>query len=367
MPVKRLFIPSILIIILIIDTFSSGDNTKEQSLPQKREGTAIIITGAAARIPQEAALLEELYRRGLMNNVVFISGVSSGALNSLILNGLLSKKITWDEYKEILFGIRNDEIFIQEGKKLPVNTGPERELLTRIAEKRLGFHTIGDLPFMTEISITALKDLDIKSKVYRMCSRKINEETDLSLSIVDILMASTAFPVAFPQVKIKNAITIPDISYADGGIGDDHVPYTGLLEFEKYRKKGVESVYIISRKSDSIAAFSEELEALGLKDRKIFDDLGVSIEGILQKGFIRRLKSFVEEAPELVPLTYVWVPDFKQNFLMFSFNDLKEQYAVTSDWAKNHNPVPLKEYLLSIDEREQKRQISSGNSKILKK
>ena len=62
----------------------------------------------------------------------------------------------------------------------------------------------------------------------------------------------------------------------------------------------------------------------------------------------KRLKALAEEAPELLPRTYLWVPDFDADFLMFSFTNLKEQYELTSDWAQNHDPVPLADYLLSI-------------------
>lgn len=313
----------------------------------ERSGTAILITGAAARIPQEAALLEELYTRGLLKNVVFISGVSSGALNSVMLNGILGEKMTWMEYKDILFGIENSDIFIQEGKKLPVNTEPEREFITHVVENRLGYQTIGDLPFMTEISITHVSDFDIKKTVYRLCSRKINAETDTTLSLVDILMASTSFPVAFPPVRIRNAVTIPDVEYIDGGVGDDHVPYKALLDFEKFKGSGVDRVYIISRKSDSIPEVSEELRILGINDRGIFDRLGISMDNILKKGLLKRLEAFTRDAPDLVPRTYVWIPDFQTDFLMFSFSNLKEQYEMTSQWAKTHDPVPVSEYLLT--------------------
>src|SRR5512133_25579 len=217
----------------------------------ERSGTAIVITGAAARIPQEAALLEELYNRGLLKDVVFISGVSSGALNSVVLNGILSGKMTWAEYKEILFGIENSDTFIQEGKKLPVNTEPERKFITEVVENRLGYQKIGDLPFMTGLSVTHLADIDIRKNVYRLCSRKINAETDTALNLVDILMASTSFPVAFPPARIRNVHTIPDVDYIDGGVGDDHVPFKALLDFEKFRGTGVDKVFVISRKCDS--------------------------------------------------------------------------------------------------------------------
>jgi predicted acylesterase/phospholipase RssA len=346
---KNMKIPGGIILTIFITVFLfAGKETElknEQVLPV-RSGTAILMTGAAARIPQEAALLEELYNRGLMKNVVFISGVSSGALNSVALNGILSGKMTWTEYREILFKLKNSDIFVQEGRKLPVNTEPSRKFITGIVEEKLGYHAIGDLPYMTEISFTHLHEMDLKKTVYRMCSRKINVETDTTLSLVDILMASTSFPIAFPAVRIKNVKTIPDVEYVDGGVGDDHIPFKALLEFEKFRGTGVERVYIISRKSDSIPEVSEELKTLGINDRGIFDKLGISIDNILKRGIYKRLEAYAKEAPELVPFSYVWIPDFQADFLMFNFGKLKEQYDITTQWAKTHNPVPLAEFLL---------------------
>jgi predicted acylesterase/phospholipase RssA len=340
------------LLILAVTTaiiFLSGEKEigRDSLAGPERSGTAILITGAAARIPQEAALLEELHNRGLLNDVVFISGVSSGALNSVMLNGILSGKMTWAEYKYILFDIENNDIFIQERKKLPVNTEPERKFITDIVENKLGYHKIGDLPFMTEISITHPNDFDLKKKVYRMCSRKINNETDTTLNLTDILMASTSFPIAFPPVRIKNVKTIPDVEYIDDGVGDDHVPYKALLDFEKFRGVGVDRVYVISRKSDSIPEVSEELRILGINDRGMFDKFGISLDNILKKGFIKRLEAFTIEAPDLVPRTLVWIPDFKDDFLMFSFSNMKEQFDMTSKWAQTHDPVPVSEYLLT--------------------
>lgn len=323
------------------------ESHNKESVFSSRSGTAILMTGAAARIPQEAALLEELYNRDLMKDIVFISGVSSGALNAVMLNGILSGRLTWAEYKEILFNLKNSDIFTQvEGKRLPVNTEPARRLFEKIAEEKLGYHQIGDLPFMTEISITNLKDFDLKKKVYRMCSRKINQETDTTLSLVDIMMASTSFPIVFPAVRIRNVKTIPDVEYVDGGVGDDHIPYHALLEFEKFRGAGVSKVYIISRKSDSIPDVSEELKILGIDDKGRFDRMGISLDNILKKGMIKRLDAFAVESPDLMLLSYVWMPDFEENFLMFNFDNLEKQYTLTSQWAKTHDPIPMGDFLL---------------------
>jgi len=230
---------SLLLLFLII--FPS-DRKKRNELPpvaMERNGVAVIITGAAARIPQEAALLEELDRRGLLKNLVFISGVSSGALNAIMLNGILSGKITWNDYHEILDSLDNSNIFFQEGKKIPVNTAPARDLYKKIFEETLGYYRMGDLPIATSLSFTHLEDLKLRRTEYRVCSRKINEESDTALSIVDVAMASSAFPVVFPPVRIRNVKTIPDVEFVDGGFGDDYVPWRALLQFEKYRGTGV--------------------------------------------------------------------------------------------------------------------------------
>jgi hypothetical protein len=355
MKISRKLSGLLLIIGFFLMTSSVEIKESKEQQPHQRSGTAIIMTGAAARLPQEAALLEALYNRGLLKNVVFISGVSSGALNAVMLNGILSGKMTWSEYKEIIFNIKNSDIFIQEGKKLPVNTDPARKFITNVVEGKLHYKKMGDLPFLTAISFTNIKNVDLKKTVYRMCSRKINIETDTTLSIVDVLMASTSFPIAFPPVRIKNVKTIPDELYIDGGVGEDHIPFHALFDFERHRGYEVEKIYIISRKSDSIPKVSEELKILGLNDRGMFDRMGISLDNILKKGIIKRLKEFSVEAPDLVPRTYIWIPDFDEEFLMFNFEKLREQYEVTSNWAQTHDPLPLAEFLLPYLIKEKRR------------
>lgn len=342
-------IPAIISVIIVVAAFIlviRRDNEAGMVVsPEPREGVAVIITGAAARIPQEAALLEEMDKRGLLKDMVFISGVSSGAINAVMLNGILSGRMTWDEYKNILFSLRNTDVFVQEGHIFPVNTSPARELYKRVIEDKLGYYAIGDLPYPTSLTITHLNTLLLKADAYRMCSRKINEETDTTLSLVDIVMASSAFPVAFPPVRIENAGTIPEVEYIDGAASEDMVPYHALFEFEKYRGAGVERIYIVSRKSDSLPQVSEELRGLGINDKGLFDKMGLSLDALIEKGIIKRLVAYAEEAPDHLPLTYIWVPDFKEDFLLFNFNHLKEQYNLTNEWAKHNEPVPLADFL----------------------
>lgn len=336
---------SVVIILLLFFYTHNWDKITEKTFTEPRSGVAIIMTGAAARIPQEAALLEELDKRGLLKDLVFISGASSGALNSVVLNGILSKKISWDDYKNILYGIKNEDIFEAKGKKLPVNTLPARNLYRNLVENRLGYNHIGDLPFYTSISLTRSDRLLMRKKVYRMCSRKINEESDTTLNLVDLMMATSAIPIVFPRVKIKNVSTIPDVEFLDGGVGEDQVPFHALLEFEKFRGIGVEKVYIISRGYDSIPKVRDELNVIGIDDRGICDKMGISIDNYLGKRIHKKIKAFSKQAPSLIPRTWVWIPELDSSYLLFDFNKLKDQYELTSEWAKTHPPIPLENYL----------------------
>jgi len=160
------------------------------------------------------------------------------------------------------------------------------------------------------------------------------------------MMASSAVPIVFTPVRIRNVKTIPDVEYVDGGFSEDYIPFHALLEFEKFRGSGVEKVYIISRKCDNIPA-SEELKVLGINDKRILEKLGISLDVMLNKKFFKGIKTFAAETPELIPMTYVWKPEFKTDFLLLNFENLEEQYSLTSQWAKTHDPVPLADFLLS--------------------
>jgi len=286
--------------------------------------------------------------------LVFISGVSSGALNAVLLNGIKTGKITWDEYKNILFDLKNSDIFIQERRKFPVDTEPARLTFKKTAEDKLGYFKIGDLPIATSISFTHVKGINLKKTDYRMCSLMINHESDSKLGLVDIMMASSAFPILFPPVRIANVETVPDEEYIDGGVGEDRLPYRALLEFEKYRGAGVEKVYIIGKNWNSMPELSEELKGLGINDKGLFDKLGFSLDAMLKKEIIKKMEAYCDDAPELEPLTYVWIPELEVNFLLFNFETMKEQYDLTAEWAKTNKPILIKDFLKHEKEKDPK-------------
>jgi len=68
-----------------------------------------------------------------------------------------------------------------------------------------------------------------------------------------------------------------------------------------------------------------------------------------RSGFIKGMKELQQNYPELAARTYVYIPDFEENFALLNFTDLKKQYTVTANWAESHKPVPLNKYLAGID------------------
>ncbi|MDD4645522.1 MAG: patatin-like phospholipase family protein, partial [Bacteroidales bacterium] len=211
------------------------------------KGTALVITGAAARIPQEAALLEQLYYMGELKDVVFISGVSSGALNAVLLNAILEGKYTWKRYRNLMFSLNNQSIFYSTDHTFPVNTGPFKKLLTSILHDTLGYYKMKDLPYTTSLSTVSLNIKSIADHTFRLCNRKINTESDPELDLVEVLMASTAFPLAFPPATFTKSPTLPSGKFIDGGTTSDYIPYRAVLEYEKFSRHNINRMIIISR------------------------------------------------------------------------------------------------------------------------
>lgn len=318
----------------------------EVSKYEMRSGTAVVITGAAARIVQEAALLEKLQETGWLTNICFISGTSSGALNTVMLNAILENKFTWERYHYILFNLKNEDIFIRNGRSLPVNNQPFRLLLANVVNDSLAYKRIGDLPFQSSISISDVDLLPPFSKTYRLSNLKINSECNPNLNLVDALLASTAIPVLFPPARFNESCNLPNSSFVDGGFAEDHIPVEAVLQFEKYRGFGVDTLIIVSRKSDSGGGIKNEVQNFEDIDSRVFYKLGLWIDNLVRKGFLKSMSELQQHNPELAARTYVYIPDFEEDFALLDFSDLKKQYRVTIDWANSHKPIPLNQYLL---------------------
>ena len=316
----------------------------EEAMDQSK-GTAIVITGAAARIPQEAALLEQLYNSGELRDIVFISGVSSGALNAVILNAILERKYTWKRYRNLLYSLKNQSIFYSERKPMPVNTDPLRKLLTAVLHDTLGYFKLKDLPYPTSLSTVSLNIKSWPDQTFRLSNRKINTESDPELDLVEVLMASTAFPLAFPPVRISKNSTLPRGRFIDGATTADYIPYRAVLEFEKFSRHNVNRMIIVSRKLDTEEGLRAELFNMGINRLDMADKLGIAFEDLAQRAFFKGLESLIKEAPVLSQKTLVYLPAITGEYPLFDFNNLKEQYLASREWARTHKPIPLDVFL----------------------
>jgi len=340
---KKVFLFS-LIAVFVFHSCKKNEEIQEPEFA-KREGTAIIITGAAARIAQEVALLEELYVQGKMKDVKFISGVSSGSLNTVFLNAILNNKFSFERFKPILFSLKNDSVFIKSQTDLPVSTAPLKKLLTRVINDTLKFKKISDLPVPSAISVVDFAFLSPGQRTYRLSNKAINDEYDSQIDMIELLMASTAYPFIFAPGRFTDPKTMPNSSYIDGASFDDYVPYAAAIEYEKLVDMGFDTLIIVSRKGSSKAKLSEELTQLGIVDLTVFDANNLSLDNLTDEGFEKGLRRLQEVAPVLAERTYVYVPDFDSNFLVFDFNNMETQYETTKTWAQTHKPILLKDYL----------------------
>ena len=345
---KASFISLILLVFiyvgLVINTILARPEIETHTYPLRR-GTAVVITGAASRIAQEAALLEHLHKTGWFGNVCFISGTSSGALNTVMLNAIIENKISWKYYDSVLFRITNDAIFIRTGRSLPVDNTPYCNLLSHIINDKLGYMFLGDLPIQSAFSILDISAMPPHSKTYRLSNVKINDESNPNFNLVEALIASSAIPFIFPAARFKDPLGLPNSSFVDGGLGDDHLPVESVLQYEKYRNLGVDTLIIVSRKCDTKPGINDEIQNFGNNDSRLQSKLGLWLENIAKNNFIKSMKEIQQYYPELAARTYVYIPDFPENFPLLNFNYMKEQYEVTSAWAKSHKPVKLDQYL----------------------
>jgi hypothetical protein len=93
------------------------------------------------------------------------------------------------------------------------------------------------------------------------------------------------------------------------------------------------------------AGIGPELENIGIKDSKLREKLGASLQHFSKEGFIKKLIFLQVSDPDLAARTFVYVPDFEQDFPMLDFNNFRVQYEVSATWAGKNKPIPLDEYI----------------------
>jgi hypothetical protein len=322
--------------------------------------TALLLTGAAARISQEVAIIDELReKRGLRLSPsdTFLAGFSSGALNIAAINACFREKkpLSWDEYykKEMLFSLSTEEIFMRR-KTMPFQTTPLYDRIQNF-NHNANFQCVGDLPFDTYILAFSL----LRLSTFWVYNRK---EKHKAANLTDLLMASTAIPIIFPNHPIRpipgTSCSLPKGDYLDGGTSGSFKRFKQPLMHYVKANGSFDTMYIISPMREVSTEDFDELDSLLpsndlLKlNSKDFTLLKSFLEMISMNGFDSFLKAFHtwintskrKIANEIV----VCVPKLEKNYPILNFSRQEEQYNCVRKWAALHPnqlAIPLSEYV----------------------
>jgi len=322
----------------------------------------ILLTGAAARISQEVAILDLLISEGLeiKQDKTLLAGYSSGALNLLAMNGCFrdTSPLCWNEYykKKILFSLRDKDVFKLfplTGKSI-LNTAPFRVYLSAILND-MKFNTYGELPFKSFVITSQYSGFSTHWADNR-------HPGHAHLSPLDLFMASTAIPVVLPSQEINSTIKdaprdFPEGEFIDGGTWGAFTNYNTQLE-DYIKENGVlEELHILSpmreTEDDFIKtkkSFLKELEALTKLNHDHHHEFGQSFN----VGFGQFL-TFVKGLNELnannqiAENIYVSIPAMNDNTGFFSFGEQESTYQQVHDWmsgdGKSQLKVPVADFI----------------------
>jgi len=308
------------------------------------------ISGAASRIAQEMVLLKHLVLGRAFHEVGgkpiipdVIAGSSSGALNAVALNAILlgegllemgrsDCKFNWESYEERLIGVGNHDVYvgggvIPEAMKIVrqgaiFDTRPLRGLLEQMVNNQMKFHSLGDLPIKTYISVVE-RDT---GRVHRLCS-----QTHEDLSIVDVLMASTSIPVAFPPQHLIVPGSVKPVPCFDGGVGVDGIPVNAL------RDERCEDLYVIRPMAYDPQKPSNKISPLARF--QIVSTAVRASEYLRESLFSFALCRAVRYAGSTA---YCYMPKLSYNYNLLDFACGREQIEETLRWVENPGNTPLR-------------------------
>jgi len=305
-------------------------------------GIAFTFSGAGGRLSQHLALMENLIfglnPAGIKVRPNFISGASSGSISAVALNALLYSEdsgknfFTWDDYKELVFNLQSSEVYDDSWKGLAkiftyniyegyfLDSTPLQTYLTPFLAK-MNFTTLGDLYLPTEISVVNQTSGDS----IRLWS---NDPQYADLDILEVIMASTAIPMAFTPRPIS---ALGNDLFIDGGTGIDTLPVYGPLHDAK-----VDELYIICYGGAFTSGGALDLPPL-LQDILLLKNAVAAIEDMRVDLF----NGGVDIAAKSNVTSFLYMPNLNMTFSALDFDHEKLEYELSHEWSLSNNPLPL--------------------------
>jgi hypothetical protein len=298
-------------------------------------------SGAGSRIAQEAALAEALVL-GLTpdgKKIIpdIIAGTSSGSLSLTALNAILSpkSKYSWSDYRDLLFGLTNGDVFDDTILGLAeiftynaehgyiLDTKPLRNLLNNLTN-RWGFDTLGDLPIPSIICTVN------KTSGDPLCVHSQNP-ADAKLKLVDCLMASTAIPFVFPSQAIPGITNDP--IFIDGGTSMNNLPVEPLSNYSYGPKPN--KMYLIAHQLTHNPGVSGIIRDIPLAYNAIN-----ALEILKTIGIYAGLEVAANQSP-IKSKNVKYIPKLPETYFGLDFGLEKIQWEESMKWAKQNNPTPL--------------------------
>jgi hypothetical protein len=318
--------------------------------------TAVLLTGAAARISQEVALFDRLrVHSGLIVNQdeTLLAGFSSGSLNLAAINACFrdTDPLDWENYykKGLLFPLTNEDVY--KITRLPLDTSPLRGTLQNFLDT-MNCHKVGDLAFYSYILTFAY---GAPWETLWACSQ---DNMQYHLNLTDMFMASTAIPLIFPSQEIHcehgYKTDFPDGRFADGGTGGTFKRFGDYLGEFVSQNDPFENMFIISpmRQSaeDEKAAIVNFLHEDD-KSKGLITELNNIFENISMRGFVRFLKLLNKARYNGKPIAeniYVSIPFMTENYPIMNFDLQEDQYNAVDAWVSGNLEklaIPIDEFL----------------------
>ena len=284
-----------------------------------------------------SALINGTYPGGQAFRPAALSGSSSGALSAVILNAIIATEelglgdagITMDRYRDLLFTVDNDQIYnsgvwsITKSviKGWVLDNEPMRELIASWVG-RMGWKKLGDLYIPTCISVVNQST----GYTQRLWS---DDPNYAQLDLVDVIIASTALPIAFQPREIQG---LPGL-WIDGGTGDDTLPITPLLE----RPHGVTKIYALAYGS-SISSGGASLPA-AIKPFKLLANALAVVADMRVSAYLSALE--IAASSPLHANIYSYIPKLPKQYSVLDFGSGREEYFETAKYCISNGPKPI--------------------------
>ena len=209
------------------DSFKLADpNISKQPVPRY----GLVLSGGGGKGAYEVGVWKAFYEYGLAQKIRALSGTSVGGLNSALFS-----IVPYDQIENIWVSkvpdklTQNDALISQEGLEEIISSIP----LVKI--QQLDFPQV----YVTAVKNKFLLAKLVKSKPGQYASRfNLNSEESIS-QIKKKLLATSAFPIICPSVKLADGF-----EYSDGGneaVGGDNTPITPIAE----NHEDIDKIFII--------------------------------------------------------------------------------------------------------------------------